>query len=237
MVNRELFAKLTGQLREDGVDAICVAPGHDLRFLLGGTVMLCERFQGLFLKSDGEAFYLCNALYVDEISDLLDDIPVYGWHDVNGFTTIAKELFEKYGLVGKKIAFNGNVRAFNLIMLMNAIDFTPVNGKDYVELTRIIKTPEELDNLREASRIADLAFEGVLKFIKPGVTEKQIEDEIKRICAENGGRNAGACAGRQGCHRSVSKGCRRNASFGASVRMQPCDPEGAKSVLRVRGDL
>ncbi len=191
MVNKELFGKLAEMMRANDVEAVVVAPGNDLRFLLGGSVLLCERFQGLFIKSDASAFYYCNALYVDEISDLLGDVPVYGWHDSDGFEDGAKKLFEKYGLVGKKIAFNGNVRAFNLIKLMEAVDFTPVNGKDYLELVRIIKTPEEMENLREASRIADLAFEGVLKFIKPGVTEKEIEDEIKRICHENGGENAG----------------------------------------------
>ena len=191
MVNKELFGKLAEMMRANDVEAVVVAPGNDLRFLLGGSVLLCERFQGLFIKNDATAFYYCNALYVDEISDLLGDVPVYGWHDSDGFEDGAKKLFEKYGLVGKKIAFNGNVRAFNLIKLMEAVDFTPVNGKDYLELVRIIKTPEEMDNLREASRIADLAFEGVLKFIKPGVTEKEIEDEIKRICHENGGENAG----------------------------------------------
>ena len=191
MINKELIKKLAGQLRDDGVDAIVVAPGGDLRFLLGHSPHLCERFQGMFIKSDETLFYFCNTLYEDEFIGQMDGEPIYSWHDRDGFETKAKEVFEKYDLVGKKIAFNGNVRAFNLIKLRDAIEFTPVNGKDYIELTRIIKTHEELDNLREASRIADLAFEGVIKFIRPGVTEKEIEDEIKRICAENGGENAG----------------------------------------------
>lgn len=49
----------------------------------------------------------------------------------------------------------------------------PVDGKDYIELTRIIKTPEELENLRKSSLIADKAFEEIKKFIKP-VSPKKI---------------------------------------------------------------
>ena len=54
----------------------------------------------------------------------------------------AKQAFEDFDLIGKKIAVNGTVRAFNLIKLLKAIDFEAVNGKDYLELTRIIKTSE-----------------------------------------------------------------------------------------------
>ena len=66
------------------------------------------------------------------------------------------------------------------------MDFKAVDGKDYIELTRIIKTPEELENLRKSSLIADKAFEEIKKFIKPGVTEKDINDELTRIMMENG---------------------------------------------------
>ena len=64
MINKELIKKLAGQLRDDGVDAIVVAPGGDLRFLLGHSPHLCERFQGMFIKSDETLFYFCNTLFV-----------------------------------------------------------------------------------------------------------------------------------------------------------------------------
>ena len=39
---------------------------------------------------------------------------------------------------------------------------------------RIVKTQDELDKMIKAQRIAEAAFENVLNFIKPGVTEKEI---------------------------------------------------------------
>jgi Xaa-Pro dipeptidase len=191
MINRSLVKKLTEELKKQNVDAILVAPGGDLRFLLGHTPILCERFQGMFIKSDGTVFYVCNALYEDEMSDLMEGEPIYSWHDANGFESLIKTLFEKYDLNGKVIAFNGNVRAFNLIKMLDVVNFTPVNGKDFVELLRIIKTGEELDNLRKAALIADKAFEAVVKEIRPGMSEKDVENIIKRVCGENGGENAG----------------------------------------------
>lgn len=186
MINQELVKKLASQLKKDGVDAIMIAPGADMVFLLGHKPLLCERYQALFVKSDETCFYICNALYTDEVSDFVDGGKIYSWHDRDGFEKTVKKAFEEQGLVGKTVAINGNVRAFNLIKAQNAVDFKAVDGKDYIELTRIIKTPEELENLRKSSLIADKAFEGIKKFIKPGVTEKDINDELTRIMMENG---------------------------------------------------
>lgn len=190
MVDRELIKKLADLLRKDGVSALMVAPGPDMRFLLGNAPMMCERYQALYVTADEKIFYICNALYVDEITDLIPGEEVFGWFDSDDFTVTVKKAFEKYGLIGKKIAVNGAVRAFNLVRLMKNIDFEVENGKDYLELTRIIKTPEELENLRKSSLVVDKVFNDIVKFIKPGMTEKDIKTEIARLCVHYGGSNA-----------------------------------------------
>ena len=190
MVNTDLIKKTAGLLSKDGVSVLMVAPGADMKFLLGHAPMMCERYQALFVKDDGSVFYICNALYEDEISEILPGAPIYTWFDSDDFTAVAARAFEENGLIGKRIAVNGTVRAFNLVRLMKNIDFIPENGKDYLELTRIIKTPEELENLRRASLVADKVFEDIVKFIKPGMTEKDIKDENARLCRLHGGQNA-----------------------------------------------
>jgi len=187
MVNEAVVKKLAAQLAEDSVDAIMVAPSSDMVFLLGTKPLLCERYQALFVTKEEKLFYVCNDLYVNEMLDILPEgTPIYHWADSDGFENELAKAVKENGLEGKKIAVNGSVRAFNLVKGLAKVDFTPVNGKDYVEKTRIIKTEEELENLRHSSWIADQAFEAVKKFIKPGVTEKDINDEIKRVCMENG---------------------------------------------------
>lgn len=188
MVNKTLVNKLTELLRADGVSALMVAPGADMKFLLGSAPMLCERFQALVVKDDGGIFYICNNLYYDEVTDIVGpDVPVYGWHDSEDFTLVVKRAFSEQGLIGKKVAVNGTVRAFNLVRILKNVDITPENGKHYLEMTRIIKTPEEMDNLRKASAVADKIYEGLLKFIKPGLSEKDVRNEIVRLSKENGG--------------------------------------------------
>ncbi len=186
MININLVKKLTEQLKNNNVDALMIAPGHDLFFLSGHRPYLCERFQALVITSSKEFFYICNRLTEAEAMEFMGGSKVYSWSDSDGFTQTAKRAFEDYNLIGKKIAVNGTVRAFNLIQLLNTFDFTPVNGKDYLELTRIIKTAEELENLRISSSIVDKAFEQILHFIRPGLSEKDIKDELERLCLEYG---------------------------------------------------
>ena len=187
MINRELIKKLADQLKKDDVAALLVAPSSDLIFLLGHKPYLCERFQALVVTAQEETFYICNRLTEAEAIGFMDGDKVYQWMDSDGFTGVAKQAFEDFDLIGKKIAVNGSVRAFNLVKLMEAIDFIPANGKDYLELTRIIKTPEELENLRKSSLIVDKVFEDIVKFIKPGMTERDVKNEIARLCKVYGG--------------------------------------------------
>ena len=44
-----------------------------------------------------------------------------------------------------------------------------------------IRTPEELLLIMKAEAMGDIAFEHMLDFIKPGMTEIQIADEIERV--------------------------------------------------------
>lgn len=188
-MNHAMIKKLCGLLKKDGVDAIMVAPGPDMMFLAGGSPMLCERFQALVIKNDETMFYICNALYVDEISELMPGIRIYPWMDSENFAETVKAAFAEQGLCGKTVAVNGTVRAFNLLRIMKSADFTAVNGKAYPELTRIIKTGEELENLRRSSAVADRVFEEVVGFIRPGMTEGDIKKEIVRLCISHGGEN------------------------------------------------
>ena len=187
MINHELVKEVAAKLREDGVSALMVAPSADLTFLVGHNPYLCERFQAMIVKDDETVFYICNMLTEEEAKDFMDGNKVYPWFDCYDFTDTVKQAFEEHDLIGKKIAVNDHVRAFNLVRIMDKIDIKPVNGKGYLEKTRIIKTSEELENLRKSSRIVDKVFEDIIKFIKPGMTEKDVKNEIARLCALYGG--------------------------------------------------
>ena len=52
--HRARLARLAARAREDGLDAVVVGPGADMRFLLGRSQGSHERFTGLVVPADGE---------------------------------------------------------------------------------------------------------------------------------------------------------------------------------------
>ncbi len=66
--------------------------------------------------------------------------------------------------------------------LKKAFDFCNVEASEkldeIINKLRSVKTDEEIENIKRAQRIAEDAFEYILKFIKIGVTEKEIALEL-----------------------------------------------------------
>lgn len=55
-----------------------------------------------------------------------------------------------------------------------------------INALRMVKDSEELEYIKKAQEIAELAFDGILSFIKPGVTEREIALELNRLMFANG---------------------------------------------------
>ncbi|KYO65830.1 M24 family metallopeptidase [Thermovenabulum gondwanense] len=67
---------------------------------------------------------------------------------------------------------------------LEGIEIGRVGG--LVEKIRMIKEEEEIDNIKTAQRIADMAFIHILDYIKPGVSEKEISLELEFFIKKNG---------------------------------------------------
>ena len=50
----------------------------------------------------------------------------------------------------------------------------------------IIKSPREIDLMREAGRVVGLIWEKIPEIIVPGVSTLEINSEVERLLAENG---------------------------------------------------
>ena len=181
----EYIKRLTDMME---VDAVLISPSEELRFFAGFSPMQCERFQALFIKKDGSFFYLCNVLYGDEIEAAMPDCPRYTWHDNEGMEKVYAILREQ-GLAGKTIGVNSTAQAFNVLDIAKNCDISLVNSKPLLEEVRIIKSHEELENMRRSAAVADSVFEKVCAMIRPGITEGDVRDVIISTMEKQGGSN------------------------------------------------
>jgi len=89
----------------------------------------------------------------------------------------------------KSLAFEGDrVGYSDAVAIRNKVrplKFKPSEDKE-VERYTMPKAPEELAYIEEACRLAEATYKKILKFIKPGVTEKDIANEIAYISRKLG---------------------------------------------------
>ena len=187
---RKVFVdKLVSLMNTDGMDAILVCPSEEMKFLIGFTPMLCERFQGLFIKNDGRLFYVCNLIYTGELKNAIKGIDVYSWFDGEVMSDAVHKMLEREGLIGKKIGVNSTAPAFSTLEIAAKSSIEFVNAKRLLEEMRIKKTDEELENLRLSAAITDKVFSDVIKIIKPGMREADVKDYLFAEMIKHGGTN------------------------------------------------
>ena len=187
MLKKVFIDRLVSLINKEGMDAILVCPSEELKFLIGFSPMMCERFQGLFIKSDGSMFYICNLLYADELKHAITGLRIFSWFDGDVMADAVGGILEREGLTGKKVGVNSTAPAFCVLDIAEKTGITFVNAKPYLEEIRIIKPEEDLENLRISASIADKAFDAVIKFIKPGVNEAEIKNFLFSEMEKHGG--------------------------------------------------
>ena len=180
-MNKLYYEKLINMMQLEGIDAFLVVPSEELMFIAGFSPYLCERFQGLFIKQNGDHFYFCNQLSKEEVEDHLPPEKVYGWYDYENFTDVLAEVLDKEDMLNKRIGVNSTARAFNILDIMEEVPVTFFNGKTQLESIRLVKSKEEIEFLKEAAKRTDSVMEETLTFIKPGVSESEIIDKVNEL--------------------------------------------------------
>lgn len=188
MVRDNIITNIAKCLQAQHLDAVLVAPSIDLELIMDFSPFLCERFQGLFVKQNGEYFYIANLLSKEEIASAMgSQAKVYSWWDGEDYVEVVKSILYQEGLQGKVIGTSESVRAFHILNFMERMDIRFTSARALLEETRIAKTSEELDCLRTSAKIADEALTAALPQIHPGMSERQIGDILFAEMSKRGG--------------------------------------------------
>lgn len=187
MFNIKRLEKLIAVLRDEDLDAIFFAPSSDLEYMTGMRLHPDSRFKGVMISRDGKAFSLCPSLYKAEISRNLPDVPLYEWEDGQGFRKAFVAGCTALGLLNGKVAFNGGVRAVDMLEATVDTKIVCVNGASVLSPLRRCKDADERELMRIASKNNDAMMEKISRFIGSGKTERQVAKQIMNIHEEQGG--------------------------------------------------
>ena len=167
--------RIMAELETMGVSQMLIVDPMSIYYLTGVYNDPHERFYGLLLKKDGNHIYFLNKLF--SIHEEVGAKKVW-YSDTDPAMEIVAEYLDKDAPLG----VDKDMKARFLLPLMEqkaASGF--INTSLAVDTVRGIKDEEEQEKMRVASRINDQAMAQLKTLVHPGVTEREIADQLLEI--------------------------------------------------------
>lgn len=174
----EKLTRLREAMEKVDVDGFLITSIYNRRYMTNFTGTA-----GVVLISLKEAKFITDFRYVEQASK-----QAKGYEIIQHKGTLIEEIgkqvrdmnIEKLGFEQEYVTF-ASYKQYEKAVNAQLI---PVSG--IIENLRLIKTPSEIKILKEAADIADRAFTHILDFIRPGITELDVSNELEFFMRKEG---------------------------------------------------
>lgn len=172
------LANLREALKENGLDALLVTNPYNRRYMTGFTGSA-----GVAVISAEDAVFITDFRYTEQAAK-----QVQGFRIVKHEKTIIEEVANQVQEMQiKTLGFEKDNVSFGTYELYNdKVDAELKAVSGIVEKLRMVKTADEIEILQQAAKIADDAFAYICTFIKPGVTELEVSNELEMFMRKRG---------------------------------------------------
>lgn len=176
MVNR--LSQLKGKLAVHEIDGILVTSGYNRHYISGFTGTA-----GVALISEKEAKFITDFRYVEQAQSQAKDFEI-----VQHTGPIHEEIGKQVKEMGiSRLGFEKDHVTYSAFETYKAaLDATLVPVTGLLEKMRLIKDESELAIIREAVQIADAAFDHIIGFIRPGIKEIDVSNELEFFMRKKG---------------------------------------------------
>ena len=167
MINR--VNNLREQMKSEGISSFLITSPYNLRYLTGFTGTT-----GLALIGLEEAFFITDFRYTEQAAKQCVGFEIV--KNVGPILEVVADLVESKNI--ENLGFEESFVPFKQYVELEGlleVDLIPVSGM--VEL-REVKDEEEIAIVEKACEIADKAFSHILTYIKPGMAEIQVANEL-----------------------------------------------------------
>lgn len=168
------------RMNEEGIAHLMVTSPTSIYYLYGYEIHPGERMLVLYLNDKKE-----QTLFVSKLFPLepVEGLKVVYFDDTDDYVQMLIDSVKYDGVIGVDKEWHGKfLLPFAKHFGLERLEL----GSFIVDEARMIKDESERDLMREASRINDLAMEKVLSLLKPGITEKWLQDQIPVIFKDLG---------------------------------------------------
>ena len=166
----------------NGIDAVLVTPGPDLRYLAGYHAVPLERLTCLLVPAAGEPTLVVPRLeHPAAVASGAGDVVQVVAHEENddAFAIAAGLVRDALGGDPTTVALTNAMTALHVLRLRDAMPSsrqvlaTPVLGE-----LRLRKAPDEVDALRTAAQTIDRVHSRMGEWLRPGRTEAEVGRDI-----------------------------------------------------------
>lgn len=174
----EKLERFRAGLEKAQVDGFLITSTYNRRYMTNFTGSA-----GVVLITQKEAKFITDFRYVEQAGK-----QALGFEIVQHEGLIAEEVANQAKAMGiTKLGFEQDHITFALYKVYEAAiegELVPVSGM--IEKLRLIKTPSEIKILKEAAEIADAAFTHIAQYIRPGLTELAVSNELEFFMRKQG---------------------------------------------------
>lgn len=175
------LAQLRKRFETLGIDGMLITNAYNRRYLTGFTGTF-----GIVLISKDEAKFVTDFRYMEQAAKQVKGYEIVENRDTLG--EVAKQLSKmkitKLGFEQDNVSF----RQFNELNNAVEIECVPVSG--LTERLRMVKTNEEIEKIKTAVAISDQAFNKILDFVRPGVNEMDINNQLEAYMRQEGAKSS-----------------------------------------------
>lgn len=169
---------LRRRMEEEEIDALLITNPYNRRYMTGFTGTA-----GVVVVSEKDAVFITDFRYTEQAEK-----EVEGYRIVQHTKTIIEEVaVQLKKMEAKTVGFEKDDLSFGLYELYRQKvegELKPVSG--LVEKLRIVKTDDELAVLQQAADIADEAFQHIITYIRPGISELDVANELEFFMRKQG---------------------------------------------------
>lgn len=169
---------IRNKMKEHDIDAILITSPYNRRYVTNFTGTA-----GAALITEDNALFITDFRYTKQATEQAKNFKVVE-HKGLLEDEIKKQIKD---LHIKRLGFEAeHITYANFKLYEEKFSTELVAVKELIESLRLIKTDEEIQILKKAAEIADNAFEHILTFIKPGVAEIDVANELEFFMRKQG---------------------------------------------------
>lgn len=162
--------KLRKKMQEENLDSFLVTSPYNLRYLTNFTGTT-----GLAVITLDKAFFITDFRYTEQAANQAQGFEII--KNVGPIFDEVADLVKKENL--NALAFEETTVSFLEYSVLEEIinaELIPVSGM--IEELREVKDEEEIAIIEKACSIADMAYDHILKMIRPGMTEIEVANQV-----------------------------------------------------------